>query len=201
MASPSHCLELNHNHGEMHNLGSPRYRPHLTNDQDALMKMALRTVRENTGTPYPCTQKELDTYVKRPAPRSQPPISQREATRILEDFNDLNRKSTPEEKAAHRRLAAGMKIKKWGPDLVIKSFRDLDITFFKAKLFGHCNVKWMEDIPGIPCLGCTGHFPDRTLRAWIHLNARLNLASDHEPYNAMWSTLMHEMVVSSLPYP
>ncbi|KAL8658439.1 MAG: hypothetical protein Q9226_001007 [Calogaya cf. arnoldii] len=44
-----------------------------------------------------------------------------------------------------RRLANGMRLQEWGPDLVIKAFDDLDIVFFRGVLDTRTQIEWRTD--------------------------------------------------------
>ena len=48
--------------------------------------------------------------------------------------NRPRKKHSPEEHDAIERLRECLTIEDWGPDLIIKAFRDLDTVFFKGRL-------------------------------------------------------------------
>ena len=98
------------------------------------------------GTPYPCTQEDLDSY------RRLPPggnlfraMHQREALGRLLDYLDPHRRPSPKEQSAMKRLLRGINMKRKAPDIVIRAFRDLDIVFFGENLSGNCIV-WVSGI-------------------------------------------------------
>ncbi len=95
----------------------------------------------NRGTPYPCTQEDLDSY--RHFPRglySFDPIGADEAVWRLLDSLDPFREPSRTVQSALRRLYAGINMRHKAPDIVIKAFRDLDIVFFGGNLSGSCRV-------------------------------------------------------------
>ena len=62
------------------------------------------------------------------------------STYKLVRHNRYNKDLPQEEADAIERLRDGLKIKNWGPDLVIKAFRDLDTVFFRGRVVGNCLV-------------------------------------------------------------
>ena len=52
----------------------------------------------------------------------------------LVQHNRLRKKHSNEEHDAIKRLRECFTIEDWGPDLVIKAFRDLDTVFFNGRL-------------------------------------------------------------------
>ena len=48
--------------------------------------------------------------------------------------NRPGKEASPEELDAIERLRDCLEIKAWGPDVVIKAFKDLDTVFFKGRL-------------------------------------------------------------------
>lgn len=54
-------------------------------------------------------------------------------SKVVNFLNEPIVPSSKEEAALHR-IAEGMQLKDWGPDLAIKAFDDLDILFFRGVL-------------------------------------------------------------------
>ncbi|KAL8649004.1 MAG: hypothetical protein Q9210_004658 [Variospora velana] len=79
-------------------------------------------------------RRSLVSYRRVPVPARKKPLSNELATRKVVSF--LNEPIVPgsKEEAALHRLAEGMQLKDWGPDLAIKAFDDLDILFFRGVL-------------------------------------------------------------------
>lgn len=175
----------------------------------SLYNAARKPVRENQGTPYPCTQRDLDGYLKHERDNSKARyITPAEATNQLCDW--LNHFKDPDASslAALRRLRDGVQLNPWGPDLVIKAFKDLDLAFFRGTLLHNVRVKWMcrtewtENLKSI--IGSSKHFFGITLedahaQCCIVLNAQNILLNPHltpNPFRQMWRTMLHEMCVS-----
>lgn len=171
-----------------------------------LYRAAHKDVRADEGTPYPCTQRDLDSYHKLERDNSKaryikPARAANELCDWLNHFKDPDASSM----AALERLRSGIELEPWGPDLVIKAFKDLDLAFFKGTLQGNVRVKWkcrkdwekgyapLRD----HCLGMT--IPDAHAQCRIALNAHSILLNPHvtpNPFREMWRTLLHEMCVS-----
>ena len=131
-------------------------------DVEELYKETFYDVALNTGTYYPCTQKELNAsgganrrmslsaykkdkkkWFARP---NYGPFE--DATTVVREVFDHNHpKRTPSlvEVDAINRLITGIKNAcqgPWGPDLAIKAFSDLDKIFFAGRLQGHVCLTW-----------------------------------------------------------
>ena len=148
---------------------------------------------------YPSSEEKLLSYQCLPKQNNRIPLSEEVATCKLVDW--LNRPILPGSKgdAAMRRLANGMRLQEWGPDLVIKAFDDLDIVFFRGVLDTRTQIEWRTDEE---IAGRTG---DRVLgfcirlghgRTRIVLNDTRILLYAADPSSTMWATALHEMVVS-----
>ena len=173
-----------------------------------LYEDALREVRKDEGTPYPCRQSDLDDYrpsshVFRPY---APYVSPDQACTDAVHQNTRKRKRSPKEQDAIDRLFGAVieAEKDWTPDLIIKMFADLDIVFFGGHLRGNVFVKWYKPKsyakramdPQPHSWGCT-LFPTPGM-AHICLNAKQILVDSiiKSPFRQMWSTMLHEMCVS-----
>jgi hypothetical protein len=169
-----------------------------------LYEEARKPVRADQGTPYPCTQQDLDGYIRHPHPnRDSQYISTVAATNELCAWLNHFHEPDASAMAALDRLKKGIQLKPWKPDLVIKAFKDLDLAFFNGTLTGNVRVKWMccqewwRFIGRKSYLGATakeGHAQCR-----IVLNAEailLNPISAPIPFREMWRTMLHEMCVS-----
>ncbi|MCJ1455673.1 hypothetical protein MMC28_006029 [Mycoblastus sanguinarius] len=170
-----------------------------------LYEDALREVRKDEGTPYPCRQSDLDDYrpsshVFRPY---APYVSPDQACTDAVHQNTRKRKRSPKEQDAIDRLFGAVieAEKDWTPDLIIKMFADLDIVFFGGHLRGNVFVKWYKPKsyakramdPQPHSWGCT-LFPTPGM-AHICLNAKQILVDSiiKSPFRQMWSTMLHEM--------
>lgn len=169
-----------------------------------LYELARRRPLEKYGTHYPCRQRDLDKIWKHRHDNSQAQyITPAEASAELCDWLD-DRK----EPDALERLQAGIGLDPWGPDLIVKAFKDLDRAFFKGTLMGNVRVIWKcrEDWDEFShrwgrtaeddAFGITSMY--RHAQCTIVLNAR-RLLHNWEVQNVfrqMWRTLLHEMCVS-----
>lgn len=162
-----------------------------------LYERADRRPLENHGTAYPCRQGDLDLIWKHQHHNEDAEyITPAEATAELCDW--LHDRSEPD---ALKRLQTGTSTR-WGPDLIIKAFKDLDRAFFKGTLMGNVRVVWKghEDwdrrSPGDDARGIT--MMVRHAQCTIFLNAGEVLCDGEvqDVYRGMWRTLLHEMCVS-----
>ena len=106
------------------------------------MELAKRPIRADTGTPYPCTQEDLDYCLRFPRIKPGKRLHRMEATYQLTRFNRLTKELSPNERNACKNLKAALQLRDWGPDLIIKAFKDLDQLFFMGRLYGKCLVGW-----------------------------------------------------------
>ena len=170
-----------------------------------LYEKAREAVRVDRGTPYPCSQKDLDGYLE--LPPSIPLgslVSEVQATNeICVWLNHHNKPDAPS-MAALERLHNNINKEPWGPDLAIKAFKDLDIAFFMGTLLGHVQVQWMcrtefaQAHGPVPCYGITSRKGPGRCR--ITLNAEslfLMRTVTPYPFKQMFATVLHEMCVSS----
>lgn len=173
------------------------------NDRERYYFDALKPVRVNAGTPYPCRQEDLDSYLKLGYPdKNYVYITPNSATNDLTRW--LSQDFDASTAAALKRLQDGFKLQPWGPDLAIKAFEDLDLTFFNGKLSGHVQVGWVKRSKyrrhfGGSSWGVTEKGAHAQCK--IFLNAYKIFVDDYAtpiPFREMWRTLIHEMVVSLL---
>ena len=173
-------------------------------DRHQMYEMTRDHVRVDRGTPYPCTQKDLDGYMK----HHRHNLNARYVTTVKatnELCNWLNHFHEPDASsmAALERLKNGLQLRPWGPDLVIKAFKDLDIAFFKGTLLGNVRVRWKgyeecDKLLSAECLlGITlleGHAQCRII---LNSYAILVLRRDgRTSFQEMWRVILHEMCVS-----
>lgn len=167
-----------------------------------LVKEALHSnVDPRYGTPYPCRQEDLDFIRYQPGPNDGPFVSPKQATLKIVQHNDPRRQLPSYELEALGRLSRAVHDASqhpWGPDLVIKSFLDLDIVFFGGALGGYVSISWKDKVYfdyGGKSQGFTTDSP-RPGHALIYLNAEAILLSPR-PFSHMFSTVLHEMCVST----
>ena len=160
----------------------------------------------DTGTPYPCSQNDLDAHsTDRFQEQSHRPfVGAMEATREVMLHNHVSRRIPPTELAAIENLRqivyAVEKRMDFGPDLAVKAFSDLDLMFFDGQLRDNVHVQWVKpnDDPEFAALrrvwGATMR-PSKPGKCLIKLNADLHLRQSHEvdPLRLMFGTLLHEM--------
>ena len=179
---------------------------------------ALLDVSPDTGTVYPCTERELDASGGKhrfadphraladlraiwfSEPNTGPKVGIRQAALDIFQHNVSGRRPPAKEEDAIGRLCIMIDNAckgHWGPDVAIKCFCDLDTVFFRGKLRGHVCVSWagQREFDSATCWGQT-----RSLgrgKALIQLNARfvfLDRSPSHErPLNQTLATLVHEM--------
>ena len=106
----------------------------------------------------------------------------------------------------------------WGPDIIYKAFKDLDLIFFLGVLTGCTRLRWetanhwlMRPVGGLITMACTSHesreiwnpetgMMERFPVEWIRLNSNehfLNLSrisGIEDSWYEMWGSLLHEMV-------
>lgn len=115
--------------------------------RERLFKQALQPFNKHSGTPYPCTQADIDFHLKSFKSRNRGPfVKNWDATKEVLWQNDEARPVPPAEIAAINRLldaansaTDGVVL---GPDFAIKAFSDLDLLFFGGRLRGYVTVKW-----------------------------------------------------------
>ena len=158
-----------------------------------LMELAKRPVRADTGTPYPCTQQDLDYCLRFPRIKPSGKLHRMEATYQLTRFNRLTKELSPNERNACKNLKAALKLRDWGPDLIIKAFKDLDQLFFRGQLHGQCLVGWYTPASRKVSeqeYGVTTFVPPRSAK--IRLNLPKIFLGTEEPYMEMFRTMLHE---------
>ena len=185
--------------------------------REQLFQEAFEPISLRTGTPYPCSQADIDFHQRGVFKKSDsyPFVGCRMATKEVLWQNDERRPTTPDEEAAIDRLSNIFQSveDEWsiGPDLVIKAFSDLDLVFFGGGLRGNVTVQWKEDnffrereAPFSVRGHCSSHNGDGSTvsvegRCHIRLNASIifQLAwerpGEAEPWQQMIGTLLHEM--------
>ena len=168
--------------------------------RELLLEEAFYPVDARYGTPYPCQQSDLDVIRHHPGYNGAPWVSQRQATLEIVQHNHPRRRFPSFEREAILRLSRAINDAarySWGPDLVIKSFLDLDTVFFGGALQGFVRISWahsdkfLSDEQGTTSDGSPpGH-------ALIRLNAEAILLGS-DPFKDMFSTVLHEMCVSTI---
>lgn len=156
-----------------------------------------------TGTPYACSEKDIDNTYHWTQDNRRPLVSAVEANREVMEHNDPTKQMSSHERDAVRRLyfamsRAGSVYEYWGPDLIIKCFLDLDTVLFGGVLRGNVGVDWdtnnhavRADQLGVTRKPCPG-------RADIFLNAKAILVDHARPLEAMFTVILHEMCVSEV---
>lgn len=188
-------------------------------DPEELYEESFCDVTPDTGTNYPCTQKDLNASggalrqglrdvdkllqrgntVSYDAHRNNGPfIDARKAAREIFDHNDQKRTPSATENEALSRLIAGFEIARrepWGPDLAIKAFCDLDKVFFCGRLKGNVFLTWMskEPISRGTLFGDTAYMGQG--RCVIRMNAYAIFFTHiiGSKFVQMFGTLLHEM--------
>ncbi|KAI4159903.1 MAG: hypothetical protein L6R39_000279 [Caloplaca ligustica] len=167
-------------------------------NRQRLFDQARQAVHPDKGTRYPCSLQNILSYRRRPEKSYKNPWSNEVATNKLVNFLNEPIKEGSKERAALYRLADGMQLEKWGPDLIIKAFDDLDLVFFRGVLATRTQISWMTTRE-IRAKGLTSSVfgftePLGHGRAHIVLNSTIIFLEDPNPFAQMWSTMLHEMV-------
>ena len=156
-----------------------------------LYQRSLRKPRTSKGTPYPCSQDDLERCLSLQAPNLNPYIEPMEATYQLVRFNRLTKPLSIKEDNALNRLEGMLTHVSnpgdWEPSIAIKAFKDLDTLFFMSRLRGNCKVRWMDAEHRLArdgCFGSTDYLAHG--QAQIHLNAKRILLDCPEPFIEMW---------------
>ncbi|KAL8723300.1 MAG: hypothetical protein Q9225_000352 [Loekoesia sp. 1 TL-2023] len=171
-------------------------------DRRLLLELTRYTVRPDWGTSYPCYSKNLASYRSCPKRTRKSPFSNEVATSKLVNFLNQDIIRGSREHAAIHRLANGMQLVEWGPDLILKAFDDLDLVFFRGVLATRTQIGYMTEeevrADGVraPVLGYCR--PLGYGRCQIVLNATTIFLKSHNPFAQMWATTLHEMVVGNV---
>lgn len=178
---------------------------------------AFNDVFLDTGTKYDCKQSDLDAtgglarqlflndsyedqgpsrekwFVNKKRPQI---ITPRQATLDLTRHNDLNRKPCGTEEKAIKRLSKALDEGRkgcWGPDLIIKTFCDLDNVFFKGRLRGHVCVRWLPNWEKQSYITWGNAYDLGEGKSVIRLNAETILLQYPDPFERMFGTMLHNM--------
>ena len=128
-----------------------------------------------------------------------------EATSEIVRHNKETRKIPPIESAAIDRLIDAIldaEENRYGPDLIVKAFADLDLVFFNGKLRGNVCVQWMSDeyfrkwqVPSGAWGFTVTPQPGECGQCRVKLNAKTILLdpSTDTPFKTMFGTMLHEM--------
>ena len=176
-----------------------QYATFVTRPRDELYALAFGIVRSNRGSYYNCSQETINWATQFHYGHSGEYISARHAVEEIVRQNDLRRRSTSSERDAIHRLRAAInwsERNRWGPDLVIKAFLDLDRIFFCGRLRGIVKVKWKRNLHSPHMAGICKKDQDRpnSGRREIWLNAdKILRTREHRPFQEMWATILHEM--------
>lgn len=152
------------------------------------------------GTPYPCSQEQIDAYTLDPycCQGNDFVMSEYDAITILEDFLDPRRKLPHKVRAALYRIAHAMRIKDdWHPDVVIKAMHDIDTAFFMGRLEGNISIQWAYRLRlkgALQTLGTT--YGQHRGCSTISLSMQGVFHAATFPRTTMWQVVFHELIVS-----
>lgn len=172
-----------------------------TRPRRELYDAALRHVYSNRGTYYDISQNDIDRTTHPRGHNTAPYRSLQSIEDEIVAHNRLDRAPSRSETAAIHRLNDAIRWcehNRWGPDIVIKAFLDLDKIFFCSRLRDLVKVVWKPNInsPGHYLCGLTKRDstnPDSG-RYEIWLNADEIIRSrQHTPFRQMFVTILHEM--------
>ena len=162
-------------------------------------KKALTRPYVCCGTPYDIGQGYLDQVMNPRKPLVRHQLSKDLAaaarrhnskTRVVPDYGYERRAFERLNKLFHQGVTP-----EGGPDMMYKTFRDLDAVFFLGKLFNRVKVTWS---PGVPKRNLYGYTTTFGTPPMIVLDAHhIFNPKECKPFRRMFQTLIHEMVVSS----
>lgn len=166
-----------------------------------LYDSALIHFREGSGSSYPCSQSEIDFHHNGVLDKANkgPLVSPMQATNEIMRWNDEKRAPPREELDIIRSLSTAVReaerTSNFGPDLIIKTFADLDRVFFGGRLRGHVTVKWFKRVE----IGLGQTIYHRPGQCRIQMNAEDVLLPRNwkslgwNPVAIMFGVLLHEM--------
>ena len=173
---------------------------------EELYQESLKPFSEDTGTPYLCSQKDIDFHHRNVFrnPNKGPFLTVKESTIEVMWQNDPKRTIPPAEQAAIDRLVKVASDARENlilrPDIIVKAFADFDLVFFAGRLRGHVTVAWAEDAVFTRAWGhCLySRRPGEKGKCRIQLNAGKILQKGWtqrtpNPFETMFVTLFHEM--------
>lgn len=185
----------------------------------SLYEESFHDISLEKGTEYPCTREDLiasgGTH-RRSAldalkvkdrrkwfahPNNGPFLDARIAAREVFDHNDPKRVPSAAEDEAIKRLKTGFKnaaTERWGPDLPIKMFCDLDKVFFGGRLKGNVCLTWNPDrlfprSPSGTVLGITMYLGKGQCAILLNADHILLRPKENSRFVCMFATLLHEM--------
>ena len=166
----------------------------------------------DSGSPYPCSQSELDFHHQGRFLRENrgPFVSLSRATEEVMVQNDERRRPSFDERRAILNLEYAIHDHNfvYHPDIIVKVFNDLDTLFFGGRLSGNVLVSWpnstqcaeLETTEPRLLRWTDGFTPGEQGQARIYLNPNtifLGKPANEDPLRKMFSTLIHE--VSCIP--
>lgn len=176
-----------------------RHRVIVSRPHRELYEAAFRTVYTDRGTRYDCSPRDIDRATHFRGHHSGVYVSARRADYEIVEQNRLSRAPSSSERAAIHRLRSSIdwcERNRWGPDLVIKAFLDLDKIFFCGMLRDIVLVKWKRNLNRPGMTGCChkDSLNPNSGRREIWLNAdEILRARERYPFAEMLSTVLHEM--------
>lgn len=176
-----------------------RHRVIVSRPRRELYEAAFRNVYTDRGTRYDCSPRDIDRATHFRGHHSGGYVSARRADYEIVERNRLSRAPSSSERAALHRLRSSLdwcEWNRWGPDLIIKAFLDLDKIFFCGMLRDIVLVKWKRNLnrPGMSGCCMKDSMNPNSGRREIWLNAdEILRARERYPFAEMFSTLLHEM--------
>jgi len=162
-----------------------------------MIELSKYQVKVNTGSWYPCTQRDIDDY------ESFTSIRWQDSNWSMDDalFNltqALCGRPSRRTKEALDHLYHAVCDPACGPDTIIKAFHDIDLTLFGKTLRGRVIVRWTTEAflrrrGRGPVYGVTMHKSKG--RSTIYLNTDRIFDGNHSK-DQMWRVVIHEAVVS-----
>ena len=164
-----------------------------------LYNQTAYSIKAPSGTPYDCTQADIDDFHRFARTVRGPTfLPAEESIQKLTSFL-TQQHPTPDICNVLARLRLAAWDPNWGPDVIIKALRDIDKAFFNSRLRGNVKVHWCNSsnetirrhLPRVPRgLMSPG---ERKGQCTVFLNADTIFAKQN-PCKQMWRTTLHELV-------
>ena len=171
----------------------------VTRPRQELYAAAFRNVYNDRGSYYDCAQSTIDRATHFHGHHNGHFVSSRRAVDEIVAQNDLRRRSNQSERDAIHRLRYAIRwceTHRWGPDLVIKAFLDLDKIFFCGRLRDIVKVVWKRNLHRPGMAGCckkdSAHPNSGRREIWMNADEIL-LAHERRPFQELFATVLHEM--------
>ena len=165
-----------------------------------LYDKALEPPKADGGALYDVDQGVIDQVVSSlKTKRTRPTLSERDIALDICEHNELGRivpKDGSEDQAIGRLNDLFTRsVAQLGPDLIYKTFRDLDAVFFAGQLFKYVDVRWSPNVTHMGVYAHVIHGDHGTAHIIMDANKCFLFCRQKSPYPEIFETLLHEMTV------